>query len=295
MVVTRRCNLSCGYCNEYDEYSQAISVTRLGAQIAALKRLRTAVVTCTGGEPLLHPQIADVIGEIRRHDMIATMITNGYRLNRERIARLNESGLLEMQISIDNLQPDDSSMKSLSSVEKKLALLAEFAQFKVNINSVLGISEERTEEVLVVAERARQYGFHHSVGILHDGNGALKPLSDRQFRVYRELMNTYGSFLHRLNHCLFQRNLVAGKSNNWKCRAGARYLYICEDGMVHWCSQRRGYPGIPLLEYTRDDISREFDTRKRCSANCTLSCVHQISAFDEWRRPQSRPDPLSSS
>ena len=70
--------------------------------------------------------------------------------------------------------------------------------------------------------------------------------------------------------------------------AGARYLYICEDGLVHYCSQQRGYPGVPLAEYTTEDVKREFLTAKSCSPNCTVSCVHQISYIDHWRAPQTR-------
>ena len=55
------------------------------------------------------------------------------------------------------------------------------------------------------------------------------------------------------------------RANNWKCRAGARYLYICEDGLVHYCSQQRGYPGKALAEYTVEDIRREYITEKSCA------------------------------
>ena len=96
---------------------------------------------------------------------------------------------------------------------------------------------------------------------------------------------------HKLNYHLFQKNLIFGQPNDWKCRAGARYLYVCEDGMVHWCSQRRGYPNKALEDYVRADVRREFHTHKDCSPNCTLSCVHQMSAFDKWRRRQHLPDP----
>ena len=58
----------------------------------------------------------------------------------------------------------------------------------------------------------------------------------------------------------FQDNLADGLPNEWRCRAGARYLYICEDGLVHYCSQQRGYPGTPLSSYTTADIVREFST-----------------------------------
>ena len=52
--------------------------------------------------------------------------------------RLNDAGLDYLQISIDNVMPDDVSKKSLKVLDKKLQVLAENADFHVNINSVLG-------------------------------------------------------------------------------------------------------------------------------------------------------------
>ena len=45
--------------------------------------------------------------------MLAGLITNGYLLTAERIERLNRAGLDHMQISIDNVMPDEVSKKSL--------------------------------------------------------------------------------------------------------------------------------------------------------------------------------------
>ena len=84
----------------------------------------------------------------------------------------------------------------------------------------------------------------------------------------------------------FQQNLIYGKPNDWHCLAGARYLYICEDGKVHWCSQQRGFPGIPLEEYTMEDFKREYKTEKWCAPTCTIQCVHQVGILDNWRDPQ---------
>lgn len=284
MVVTRRCNLSCGYCNEYDDFSPPVTAELLIERVEALAGLGTAAVTCTGGEPLMNPHLTGIIRLIREKRMIATMITNGYRLNEKRINELNEAGLQEMQISIDNLEPDDVSQKSLRAVESKLGLLSRHAKFKVNINSVLGISDDRTEDAYIVAETARRYGFLHTVGVLHDESGIIKPFSERQLNTYKRITGLSHSLSHSINYKLFQKNLMHGKPNSWKCRAGARYLYICEDGNVHLCSQRRGYPGTALTRYTKKDIEREFDTRKECAPYCTLSCVHQMSAFDGWKK-----------
>ncbi len=294
VVVTRRCNLSCGYCNEYDQHSPPVPLATLIARIDRLAALKTATVTFTGGEPLLHPELDRLVAAARRHGMIVTMITNGFRLSRTWIERLNAAGLQGMQISIDNLEPDEVSMKSLVSVERKLALLAKHARFKVNCNSVLGVSDERTQDVVTIAETAARYGFQHSVGVLHDHTGTQKPLSEAQRRAYTAVTAISPSIVHRLNYRLFQKNLLHGRPNDWKCRAGARYLYVCEEGRVHWCSQQRGYPGIPLLDYTRADIAREFDTDKSCSPACTLSCVHQMSLVDRYRGRQRIADPVAA-
>ena len=81
----------------------------------------------------------------------------------------------------------------------------------------------------------------------------------------------------------FQKNLIQGKPNDWSCRAGSRYLYICEDGLVHYCSQQRGVPGIPLEKYTSQDLEREYQSVKPCAPFCTISCVHQVSMIDQFR------------
>ena len=285
LVVSRYCNLECAYCSEYDKVSKPVPLEDLIARIDALARLETQIVTLTGGEPLTHPDHDAIIRRIRHHGMVATTITNGFLLTPKRIAGMNEAGLQEMQISIDGVKPDAISKKTLKSLAGKLALLAKHAQFHVNINSVLGISEERTQDALEVAESAKAMGFSHTVGVLHDAEGTLAPLSATQRAVYDALMDK-GSVAHRINYLMFQKNLMAGKPNAWRCRAGARYLYICEDVLVHYCSQQRGSPGTPLLDYGRSDIVREYHAAKACAPFCTVSCVHQASFLDAWRSPQ---------
>jgi hypothetical protein len=83
----------------------------------------------------------------------------------------------------------------------------------------------------------------------------------------------------------FEENLIAGRPNQWRSRAGARYLYVCEDRLVHYCSQQRGTPGIPLARYGVEAMRREYWTPKSCAALCTVGCVHRASIMDFWRDP----------
>jgi MoaA/NifB/PqqE/SkfB family radical SAM enzyme len=283
----RRCNLSCTYCNEYDDVSKPVPLGVMNARLDKLAALGTTAIIISGGEPLLHPDIDKIIARIRHHKMLACMITNGYLLTRERIEKLNRAGLEYMQISIDNVNPDEVSKKSLRLLDKKLQWLSKLAQFKVNINSVIGGGIKTPEDALTIGKRAVELGFSSSLGIIHDGLGTLKPLMGIEREVYQQMKEIGKKGHTRVNR--FQDNLADGKPNKWRCRAGARYLYICEDGLVHYCSQQRGYPGIPLAEYTPEDIRREYNTKKACAPYCTIACVHQVATFDNKRKPQTLP------
>jgi MoaA/NifB/PqqE/SkfB family radical SAM enzyme len=292
LIPIRRCNLSCTYCNEFDDHSDPVPTAEMFRRIDHLGKLGTAIITISGGEPLLHPDLDEIIRRIRQNGIMAGLITNGYLLTADRIERLNRAGLEYLQISIDNAMPDEVSKKSLKVLDQKLKLLAEHAEFHININSVLGSGVKNPEDALAVAHRAIELGFTSTVGIIHDGNGQLRPLGQREQEIFEEIMTLGKRSFTRFNH--FQHNIAAGRENNWRCRAGSRYLYVCEDGLVHYCSQQRGYPGIPLEEYSEEQRHREFYTRKACAPRCTVSCVHQISVLDFWRAPQTlEPSPAT--
>lgn len=299
LIPMRRCNLTCSYCNEYDQVSKPVPLDLMLRRVDRLADLKTSMITVSGGEPLMHPELDAMLARMRERGMISSLITNGYYLSRERIERLNDAGLDFLQISIDNVEPDETSMKSLRLLEPKLKWLAEHAEFGVNINSVVGAHIRNPEDALVVARRARELGFTSSVGILHDGRGQLEALGAREMAVYEELKSLGSRGNARVN-AWFQDNLARGRPNDWSCRAGSRYLYVDEHGVVHYCSQLRGVPGIPLEQYTREDIDREYVSRKACAPYCTINCVQRVAIFDNWRTPQTLvarlvPRPLVSS
>jgi MoaA/NifB/PqqE/SkfB family radical SAM enzyme len=285
IIPMRRCNLACAYCNEYDDFSDPVPLEEMYRRIDKLAALGATLITISGGETLLHPQLDDVISRIRSHGIIAGLITNGYLLTPQRIEQLNRAGLDHLQISIDNVKPDEVSKKSLKVLDKKLQWLREHAEFHVNINSVIGAGVKEQWDAVTIGKRAVELGFTSTVGIIHDGSGQLRPLDHAAQTVFAEMKKLGKHSYARFNH--FQNNIALGKPNNWRCRAGARYLYICENGLVHYCSQQRGYPAKPLDQYTQEDIRREYLTEKPCAPYCTVSCVHYVSYFDFWRGKQT--------
>jgi len=287
LVVIRRCNLTCGYCNEYDDHSAPVPKDVLFARIDQLAKLGCLVLTLTGGEPFLHPELDEIVAHAVSHGMIVTSISNAYPLTERWVKRMNEAGLTLLQVSVDNIEPNDVSQKSWTKIKKRLLVMQEHAKFKLNINAVLGSSPQAQARTLI--DEIRAMGFYMTVGLLHDHEGRIDPglIGDELPSFYKEMRDLCNkSFFHQFGEGWEDKMLRDG-STPYKCRAGARYLYVDEFGAVNYCSQRRGEPGTQLLDYTRADLLREFDTPKGCEAKCTIACVRRASSLDEWR-PQRR-------
>jgi len=199
IIPMRRCNLACGYCNEYDHSSTPVPLDVMKSRLDKLADLGTSIVTISGGEPMMHPELDEIISHIRQRGMIAGLISNGYYFTPERIRRLNKAGLEYLQISIDNVDPDEVSRKSLRVLDKKLRYLAEHSDFHVNINSVIGGGIKKPEDALSVAKRAVELGFSSTVGVIHDNDGTLKPLSDREKTIFQQVKKLGNRDHARLN------------------------------------------------------------------------------------------------
>ena len=179
------------------------------------------------------------------------MITNGFLLNQERIERLNRAGLEHLQISIDNVTPDEVSKKSLKTLDSRLEWLSHYAVFQVNINSVLGSGVKNPEDALKIANRAVELGFTSTVGIIHDGKGQLKALNSRQIEIFEEIMSM-GKRRFR-GSTIFSTTWRAGKSTTGDA---GRARGICIFARTGWCTGARSSAGIRGFRW--------ISTRRRC-------------------------------
>ena len=94
IVPMRRCNLACTYCNEFDKTSDPVPIDVMLQRIDKLAEFGSSVITISGGEPMMHPEIYEIIARIRHHGMIAGLISNGYYFQPEKVKKLNEAGLV---------------------------------------------------------------------------------------------------------------------------------------------------------------------------------------------------------
>lgn len=279
VVITRRCNLACGYCNEYDAVSPPVPAELVKQRIDKLAELGTWFLEFTGGETLLHPDLIELVAYGARKKFYERwIITNGYLLSPEVVMKLNDAGLTHLQLSVDGVTPNETTVKVLKPLKKKIEHLQKHARFTVQINAVLGAGND--DEVIEVMDFARAAGFRPRASVLHDGHGGMA-LSEAGRIVMEKVQAAVGRRWSESGD--YRARLLATGRADFKCRAGARYLYIDEHGDVNWCSQTRGVFRKAFAEYTWDDLRAQFHTVKDCAPTCTVGCVRTASRFDEWR------------
>ena len=285
-VIIRRCNLACSYCSEFDRKSEPVPVPTLLERFRKLYELRTWAVCLTGGEPTMHPQLAELVAALRDIGFRRRqMITNGYRLTRDLIESLNAGGLTDLQISVDGVEPTRSTVKTLKPLKRRLDLLARHARFPVVMSAVIGSAPP--EEALEVIESAKEYGFIPRVLLVHDSSGKIDLSADER-QAYREVKRRIRGRLEDAD--AYREQLMRAGKAPFKCRAGARYLYVDEHGDVHLCSQTRGLFTRNLKDFGLEDLREFFCMPKRCNETCTVGCVRTASAYDGWRRQDPLPD-----
>ncbi len=277
LIVTRRCNLSCGYCTEFDNVSAPVPLADLTRRIDALHRLKVINISLLGGEPLMHPEIDKVVAHGARAAQVS-VTTNGFLVTRDLIGRLNDAGLANMEVSVDSIKPDKTAFiqKCLKTIRPKLALLREHAAFDVNVNLVL--CPQTRDGFTETVHELNGMGFNVSIDLLHDGHGQVAIGGPEYLELWRRYYAEAMPFSWIEED--YGARLLGGEKPAWHCRAGARFLYVDEFGKVQYCSAQRGSLGTPLLEFTERDLEAHRDEHKACESGCSMLCHFRASAID---------------
>jgi MoaA/NifB/PqqE/SkfB family radical SAM enzyme len=282
VIVTRRCNLRCGYCSEFDRTSPLIPAEELHARIDALHRLGVVHITFLGGEPLLHPHIADVVRHAHRRSVVS-ITTNGRLLSRKIVQELNAAGLDHMQISIDAVEPDPAHyiFKSLRPLRPRLVELKSTARFDIHLAAVL--CERSAGHVKQLLHEADDLGIPISLSVVHDHTGRTCISGEPYVSLWEYYRRRENHFGFSMIDGDYSACLLRNQNPQWKCRAGSRYLYVDEFGMVQYCSMQRGRLNIPLERYSWNDVRRCGRMQKGCERGCANDCVFRASQIDNNR------------
>jgi MoaA/NifB/PqqE/SkfB family radical SAM enzyme len=106
IAVTYACQCNCSHCSaepfREDDANRALSFDELAGAIRQTIDLGTTSVVLTGGEPLLHPRLYDLIRAVDAARSLCTIFTNGEYLDEACVSRLKDAGLFGLFVSLDH-------------------------------------------------------------------------------------------------------------------------------------------------------------------------------------------------
>ncbi len=156
LEINSKCNISCRGC-----YKKLDGTTKPMKQIIdeldfALSRRKIQTVSIVGGEPTLHPQLCEIIGNIHKRNIRTAMLTNGLELDDSLLSKLKTAGLDIIMLHIDQEQkrPDLPEEPSTEDVNSLIAdLSSKIAKKGINAGLTLPIHNPNSEEAVHITDR----------------------------------------------------------------------------------------------------------------------------------------------
>ncbi|MGD0838927.1 MAG: radical SAM protein [Polyangia bacterium] len=273
--VTWQCNLSCAYCSEHDNAKGHVPFADVIARIDKCKELDVLHTDLIGGEPLLHPEIVELVRHVRARGMTTGMTTNGFLLTPDRLAALLDAGIGRMQISVDSLQPTASSPKSLKTLRPKLEMVA-----KRNLWFYVAavICDETLAQVQDLAQFCFELGVPIFFAVIHErgrlATGASSPAFLAKLRWIKDQKRAGRPVANPYYLLEYYERWLSGRPLTWCCQGGHKAFYVSPEGDFHYCCHT---PKVaPLARITRAHM-RENGVAKGCEENCGVDCMIRTS------------------
>ncbi len=282
LYVTDRCNLDCAYCTEYDNSRPHPSLDDLKKWVRKIRDLGTMRIALVGGEPLVHPNIVELVRYCRELGFATSLTTNGFLLTRKLVVELEDAGLQVMQISVDRMTPSPITKKSFKTILPKLDY---FHDSKISLHITGVICADTLPESQAVLETGLSRGIPTEVRLVH-----ADPL--RRFRVdrgQREELERFidsmierkrrGEKIHTSEAILnYQRSLLRGEHVEWTCMAGYKLFFVSAQGKFWICSMV--HTDKHIMDVTLGDLYANY-RKKSCQEGCGVYCAVSASLLVE--------------
>jgi len=305
LYITHRCNLRCLYCNfPFQETSELSTEQWLGV-IDQLAERGCRRVTFLGGEPLLRPDLPDLLRRARKRGLACVLSTNGI-LVPEMISTLRT--IQTLVISLDAAGPanDEVRGRGVFKAVAKAVVSAREARIPVKINAVL--SDKTASELDGLVRFVESYDLALTINVVRSGGRDLwrearliKPQDDEIRRLLLDIAGRAeknSRFLLSPESCRYASlwrdygvdRYEAGDLDpsdpllrrGPACRAGRSFLSINADGNVYPCVTTFGrICGGNVLEKGVEGCRRSLRDHPcvACFSPCLVELNHLFS-FD---------------
>ena len=239
-----RCNAKCDFC-DYWKTDASARATELKSFADAARHFRPMMITFTGGEPLLRPDLEAVIAEVGRAAPITWMsvITHGAMLTVARAQSLWDAGLAQFAVSLDFLDERHDEGRGIPGLAARiLRTVPDLTARGMTVRFNTVIKRENMDEILPIVRRAAAIGAGVNLSVYTDfKNGNRAHLIDDLPRLdalcaellaykrrHRGVISNSDWYIENIPAYL--RGAITDP-----CRSGETTIHIDPVGMVRRC------------------------------------------------------------
>ena len=282
--VTYRCNATCSFCDIWERPSPYVTLDNARENLRDLKKLGVRVVDFTGGEPLLHRQLPELLQEAKRLGFITTVTTNAllYPKYAERLRGLVDMLHFSLDSPIAAEHDQSRGVRCFDKVMESIALARQlgerpdilFTVFDRNIKQIRQMHEEicLPNDLVLILNPVFEYNTVETGDRLSDA--ALNELS-----WWGKRKNVY------LNEAFIQLRLDGGNHiDDPICKAGSTTIVISPENKLvlpcyHLGLKDFAVDGHLYDLYRSDEVQKLVALEGRLPAceGCVINCYMQPS------------------
>lgn len=284
-----KCNLRCGYCYQYDELKEEMTLNEFQNVVANAENLGIGIISFTGGEILLWEPLYKALNLCNQKGVFTQLTTNGILLNKRAIDKLSKSGLDMITVSVDGVGELSYSQKTLARNQKILNYL-KYAKSRygmiVSINSVA--CDKNASEIKKLTEITHKESIPQSIGILVEQPNQLREVSAKNIFANSTLFpllewiikvkkNGY-RILDPIDYFKDYPKFLNGQKE-WDCSvAKKRSVQVAANGKVYWCWKLNTISPYGFTNLTKESwrlYQKELDkVIQSCNARCYSNCAY---------------------
>ncbi len=160
--LTRACNLSCRHCSvgAGKKVDEELTVEELFDVIDQIGAMRALYLVLTGGEPLLHKDLKELVSHSTSKDLAVSIDTNGILLSKSLASDLRKEGVSSIQVSIDGAKQVHDSIRGNGSFEKAIRGIRNSLEIGIYTTINFTVSRLNQKELPGVMELAKDLGVN---------------------------------------------------------------------------------------------------------------------------------------
>lgn len=164
LELTYRCPLQCPWCNnplDYESYNE-LNTEEWKRVLREARALGSVQLGFSGGEPMLRPDLEELVEEADKLGFYTNLITSGVGLNRERLTKLKEVGLKQVQLSLQSSDKKiNDDLVGVESFDIKIEVLKMIKEFDFPMVLNVPVSRHNIAQIPDIIKLAEETGVDY--------------------------------------------------------------------------------------------------------------------------------------